>query len=93
MPKKPTTTPSDQQLLERLNAHPEPKERIAAILQLAEQGEGPMRTADEIEALLIEEVRGLGSVTMQDWALGAKARVEATMKSEHPGSYRSKKNG
>ena len=93
MPKQPTTTGADQQLLARLNAHPELKARIVAILQLAENGEGPLRTADEIEALLIEEVRRLGAQTMQDWAHGAQARVEAEVKAEHPGAYRSKKNG
>lgn len=93
MPKKIIPTEAEQQLLTRLNAHPELKERIASILQLAENGEGPLRTADEIEALLIEEVRRLGAQTMQDWARGAQARVEAEVKREQPGSYRSKKNG
>lgn len=51
MPKKPTISGADAQLLARLNAHPELKERIVAILQLAESGDGPLRTADEIEEL------------------------------------------
>ena len=49
MPKNPIITGPDQQSLERLNAHPEPKERIAAILQAAENGKGPLRTVGEIE--------------------------------------------
>jgi hypothetical protein len=93
MPKKSTTTEADQQLLARLNAHPELKDRLAAILQLAENGAGPLRTADEFEALLIEQVRRLGAQTMRDWAQGAQTRAEADLKAEHPGSYRSKKNG
>ena len=93
MPKKTKPTEADQRLLARLNAHPELKERIASILQLAENAEGPLRTADELEELLIEEVRRLGAQTMEDWARGAQARVEAEVKAQQPGTYRSKKNG
>ena len=39
-------------------------ERFEAILGLATSGEGPLRTADEIEDLLVEEVRRLGNTTM-----------------------------
>ena len=84
---------ADQRWLERLNQHPKLKERFRAILELAESEDGAMRTADEIEALLIEEVRQLGAETMGDWARGVKARVEAEVPLKYPGSHRSKKNG
>jgi hypothetical protein len=81
MQKKTITEQKDQRLLERLNRRPDLKERIEAILALAEEGEeGELRSADEIEALLVEEIRRLGSQTMQEWAEGAHAKVSAEMK-------------
>ena len=49
---------------ERLNQHPELKTRIEAILELAESKEGELRTADEIEEVLILELRRLGGETI-----------------------------
>ena len=34
-----------------------------------------MKTADEIEALLLEEIRRLGHTTMEQWAVGAEKRI------------------
>jgi hypothetical protein len=92
MRKKPTTNPSaDQQLLEALNQHPQLKERLLAIVRLAEGQEGTPRTADEIETLLVEEVRQLGRETMTEWAQAQARRVAREVGQEHPRSYRSKK--
>jgi len=40
---------SEEQLVERLRAHPEMMERFEAILGLTESGEGPIRKADDVE--------------------------------------------
>ncbi len=50
---------------ERLEAHPELKEHMLALLDLAESG---LRRADDVEEELIEKVKGLGQQVMQDWA-------------------------
>jgi hypothetical protein len=92
MRKKQTIKRSDLQLLERLNEHRELKRRFEAILALAEGEQAGERTADEIEALLIEEVRRLGAQTMGDWARGAHTRLAAEVQAKHPGSYCGKKN-
>ena len=65
----------EERLLERLRAHPELLARFESILGLAEVAEGPLRTADEIEEQLVQEVRRLGHEVMQDWALRAEERV------------------
>ncbi|MCH8748781.1 hypothetical protein IH781_03450 [Patescibacteria group bacterium] len=52
-------------LEERLEAHPELKEHILALLDVAESG---LRRADDVEEELIEKVKGLGQQVMQDWA-------------------------
>jgi hypothetical protein len=93
MRKKPTIKQSDQQLWERWNAHPELKQRFEAILALAEGEKAGEQTADEIEGLLIEEVRRLGAQTMGAWARGAHARIAAEVQAQNPGSYCGKKNG
>jgi len=91
MQKKQPINEPDKRLLERLNARPQLKSRLEAILALAESESGELRTADEIEELLITELRRLGNQTMDDWARGAHARVAAEMKQKDPSCYPGKK--
>ena len=65
----------EERLLERLRAHPELLARFESILGLTDVAEGPLRSADEIEEQLIQEVRRLGHEVMSDWAVRAEARV------------------
>jgi hypothetical protein len=91
MQKKSSINEADRHLLERLNQRPDLKSRIEAILELAESEGGELRTADQIEELLIEELRRLGNQTMEDWARGAHDRVAAEMKKKDPSCYPGKK--
>jgi hypothetical protein len=79
MKKKPSQPPTlnaaELQLIERLRKYPELFERVGSILGIAASAEGPIRKADEIEALLIEEMRRLGHATMEAWA----AKAEQTL--------------
>jgi hypothetical protein len=93
MRKKPNVEQKDLELLERLKAHPELKERFEAILALAEDKTGSVGTADAVEALLVEEVRRLGAEAMGDWARGAHERLVAEVRAQDPTSYCGKKNG
>ena len=79
--------------IEELKAHPELFEQFESILGLAAAGKGeePWRTADEVEALLVEKVRKLGSQTMQHWAQGAEARAVEDCRKEHPTARLKKK--
>jgi hypothetical protein len=65
----------EERLLERLRAHPELLARFESILGLTDVAEGRLRTADEIEEQLVQEVRGLGHEVMADWAVRAEERV------------------
>lgn len=65
----------EKHLLQLLREHPEMMERFRSILELAASKEGPVKSADEVEALLIEEVRRLGKTAMGDWALNAERRL------------------
>jgi hypothetical protein len=64
-----------QRLLEGLQEHPELMERFEAILELTRSDNRQVRSADEIEDLLIQEVRRLGSETMHAWANEAEKQI------------------
>ena len=64
-------------------------ERMRAIMELADNDEA---TADEIEALLLEEVRRLGADTMESWASSAEERSAKEFKQENPERRYGKKN-
>jgi hypothetical protein len=59
-------------------------------LEIAHHEEGPLKTADEVEELLIAEMRRLGSVTLHHWATQAEERVSAELQSQDP-TVRSRK--
>lgn len=71
---------AEQQFLERLRQHPELLSRIESILELAHNNDGPLQTADQVEELLIQELRQLGNVSMNQWAQRAETRVSNELK-------------
>lgn len=86
-------TEEEAVLVERMRCHPDLRERFEAILNVAEGGEGEVATADQVEEMLIEEVRRLGNATMRDWATGARDKLEADLAKREGGAHRGKKNG
>jgi len=78
-------------LIERLRRQPRMMERIQRILEIANSTEGPLKTADEIEDLLIEEMRRLGNATMTEWATQAGERVGQELKTHEPAVLKRKK--
>lgn len=77
-------TAQEIRLLERFRQRPEMMERIQSILEIAYDEEGPLKTADEIEELLVEEIRRLGNETMSQWAVQAEERVSRELKQQDP---------
>jgi hypothetical protein len=67
-------------LIEQLRQRPQMLERVQSILEIASNAEGPLKTADEVEELLIQEMRRLGNTTMNQWAAGAEERVSHELK-------------
>jgi hypothetical protein len=59
-------------------------ERMQSILDLAGNEDGPLKTADEVEEKLIEEIRKLGHCTMTQWASTAEERVSLELQREDP---------
>ena len=75
----PQFTPQETRIIQQLRQQPEMLARLQSILDLAHAADGPLQTADEVEALLIQELRQLGSTTMQQWATQAEARVSTEL--------------
>jgi hypothetical protein len=73
-----TLNAAELQLIEQLRKHPELFERVRSILEITASAQGTIKKADEIEALLIEEMRRLGHTTMETWA----GKVEQTLGAE-----------
>ena len=82
----------ERRLVEALRERPELMERLEAILVLTDSEEGALRSADEIEELLIEEVRRLGRGAMEQWAKGAEERTARARRKIHS-QARLKKKG
>lgn len=89
-PQSKQLTAQEIRIIEQLRQHPEMMARFQSILDLANNSDGPLKTADEVEELLIQEVRRLGNVTMNQWASGAEERVGQELKAEDD-SVRSRK--
>ena len=81
---------SEAQLLERLRQHPEIMERVQSILEIAYNTDGPLKSADQVEELLIQEMRRLGNASMHQWATQAEQRVSRELKVQD-GTVRSRK--
>lgn len=76
----PTLNAAELRLVEQLRNHPELFERVRSILEIAASAEGTIKKADEIEALLIEEMRRLGHATMETWAGQAEQTLADELK-------------
>ena len=89
-----TLTVDQRLLLKGLESHPKLMSRFLSILSLAEEPDidGTIRSADEVESILIEEVRKLGKEGMESWASKLDALVgEHTRKADPSVKLREKK--
>ena len=74
----------DELLLTRLNHHPHLRERIETLLNIVDNVAGECTKADAAEQAVIEEVRKLGNVVLQEWADQAVQTAEATVRQQQP---------
>jgi len=75
---------SELRLIEQLREHPEMMERVQSILEITGSTAGSLKTADEVEELLIQEMRQLGNSSMSQWAAHAEERVSKELKEQDP---------
>ena len=71
----------ERRLIEGLRQRPEMMARVQSILDIASEA-GGAKTADQVEELLVEEMRKLGNSTMRDWAGGVQERLSAELRQE-----------
>ena len=83
---------SDSELLDKLNAQPELRERVGALLLTIEDEQGALREADAVELRLIEAMRQMGRESLSAWAQ-RQVRTTAEAAREVGGTWREgKKN-
>jgi len=82
---------SEINLIHRLRKQPKVMERVQRILEISNSSDGPLKTADEIEELLLEEMRRLGNDTMTEWATQAQKRVGQELQQQDPTVLKRKK--
>jgi hypothetical protein len=81
----------EKQLIEQLREHPELLERFQSILGITRNEGTALKTADEVEGLLIEEMRRLGHAGMSQWATRAEEHVGREFKQPEPQARSRKK--
>jgi len=82
-----------QNLNQQLQERPELLAQFESILAIATEtgSDGHFRTADEVEALVVEALRKLGNQTMRQWASAAQERAVEDCRREHPTARLKKK--
>jgi hypothetical protein len=82
----------EQRLIQQLRKRPELMERFKHIVEIATDSDGSIKTADEVESLLIEEMRRLGNATMAGWGEEVERKLGEELKQKHQsGAVRKKK--
>lgn len=90
-PHKSKLSPDELQLINRLREHPELMERFQTILEITANTDGTIKPADEVEALLIEEMRRLGNASMGSWASRAERTLGEQLEQKDPSAVVRKK--
>ena len=67
----------DKELLEKLSEDPDLRERMEEILNIAENTDGTLETADEAEERAIEVVRRLGKEVLLEWSITRSHELNA----------------
>ena len=83
---------AEARFMERLRHHPELMTGFQSILELTRNAQGPLKTADAVEELLIQELRQLGNASMNQWATRAEQRVSDELKEQEATGRSRKKN-
>jgi hypothetical protein len=83
---------SDEEINQKLRAHPRIRERLVSILSVVEAEGGGLRRADDAQERLIEEMRRLGQETMQAWAQGQVQQTEQEVRRTGRAHREGKKN-
>ena len=84
---------AELQWIKQLREHPELRDRLAMIMEITSAANGPVKSADEVEGLLIQELRRLGNTAMASWAAQAEQVLGARLKAQDASARVLKKKG
>ena len=76
------TAAQDKIFVDRINRHPELRERMEALLNIVENAEGDCTKANDAEQRVIEEVRKIGNTALHGWANQAVERSAAQLRKD-----------
>ena len=78
------TTKTIEQLISGLADKPELAHRLLKLVKLANEPTeaGKVRSAHEVECLLVQEVRKLGNETLASWAQGVDLKLGKELKAQ-----------
>ena len=89
----PNPSQAPESFEQRLKAHPELRAKFEVLLSVVENAQGDLIRADAAEQRVIEELRQLGQVALQDWATRQEQQQRETFTQENPTANRGgKKN-
>ena len=77
-----------EKLLERLEAHPELKKYMEAMLDIAEDVTGTLKRADDAEIQVVDSIRKMGAALLHEWAVHQEKQTTEHWKREHPEAER-----
>jgi hypothetical protein len=80
-----------EELVHRLNRHPEFRDKIESLLDIADNKDGNANNADDAEDLICEELRVMGQRMLQDWAERKHERVVGESEKRNELSKKEKK--
>jgi hypothetical protein len=80
-----------REFMERLERHPEFREKFEELLGVAENAAGDAVKADEAEERITEELRKLGQLVLQGWANRKNERVTAEAERREEMTHKEKK--
>ena len=83
---------SDEEITQKLHAHPRIRERIVSLLAVVQPEAGELRRADDAEECLIEELRRMGQEAMQAWATDQVHQTEQEVRRTGQAHREGKKN-
>jgi hypothetical protein len=83
---------SDEEIVQRLQAHPQIRSRIASLLSVVDDTAGDFKRADDAEERVIEEIRRMGQEALQAWAQGQVHATQQDVRRTGQAHRRGKKN-
>lgn len=90
---QPSPSQAPESFEQRLNAHPELRAKFEVLLSVVENAQGDLIRADAAEQRVIDEIRQLGQVALQEWASRQEQQQSERFTRENPLANRSgKKN-